>query len=157
MRRPLLLLRLDILLWPCHGVVHHEVLLLLPGPRHLVPIGDTVQVAMTILTTADACTFETLWSGTDLGRMTESSAPFTLVHAAHRRVGWGWRFPLVPPGSVRTTVKWPPDPPFWRYMMRGMVVLLLLDVMRLMWLRLLLLAVNILLLERSLPHLPTDM
>ena len=118
------------------------MLLLLPGPRHIsaappaeatwiandvsmgvcvVLVGDALVVAVAILTTAVACTFEPLWSGTDLGHMPESSASFVLVHAAYRRVGRGWRFLLVPPSSVRTTIKWPLDPPFGRYMMRGMV------------------------------------
>ena len=87
------------------------MLLLLPGPRHIsaavpveatwianddgmcvcvvVLVGDAVVVAVAILTTAVACTFEPLWSGTDLSHMPESSAPLALVHAAHRRVGRG--------------------------------------------------------------------
>ena len=87
----------------------------------VVRVGDAVVVAVAILTTAVACTFEPLWSGTDLGHMPESSAPLALVHAAHRRVGRGWRFLLVPPSSVGTTIKWPSDPPFGLCMMRGTV------------------------------------
>ena len=82
---------------------------------------DAVVVAVAILTTTVACTFEPLLSGTDLGHMPESSVPLALVHAAHRRVGRGWRFLLVPLSSVRTTIKWPSDPPFGRCMMRGTV------------------------------------
>ena len=120
------------------------MLLLLPGSRHIsaalpveatwiandvgmcvyvVLVGDAVVVAVAILTTAVACTFEPLWSGTDLGHMPESSAPLALAHATHRRVGRGWRFLPVPPCSVSTTIKWPPDPPFGRCMMNGMVML----------------------------------
>ena len=80
----------------------------------VVLVDDAVVVAVAMLTTAIAYTFEPLWSGTDLGHMPESSAPLALVHAAHRRVGRGWRFLLVPPSSVRTTIKWPPDPTFGR-------------------------------------------
>ena len=111
------------------------MLLLLPGPRHIsavppveatwiandvgmcvcvVLVGDAVVVAVAILTTAVACTFKPLWSGTDLGHMPESSAPLALVHAAHRKTGRGWRFLLVPPSSVKITIEWPPDPPFGR-------------------------------------------
>ena len=131
-----------MLLWPWHSAVPHEMLLLLPGSRHIsvappveatwivndvgmcvcvVLVGDAVVVAVAILTTAVAGTFEPLWSGTDLGHIPESSAPLALVHAVHRRVGRGWRFLLVPRSSVRTTIKCPPDPPFVRCMMRGMV------------------------------------
>ena len=68
-------------------------------------VSDAIEVAVAILTTTIACTFEPLWSGTDLDNMPESSAPLALVHAAHRRVGRGWRLPLVPPSSVRITIK----------------------------------------------------
>ena len=86
-----------------------------------VLVGDAVVVAVAILTTAIASTFKPLWSGTDLSHMPKSSAPLALVHAAHRRVGRGWRFLLVPPSSVRATIKWPPDPAFGLCMMKGMV------------------------------------
>ena len=103
-------LLLGLLLWPWHSAVDHELLLLLlPGPRHISAappaeatwitndagmgvfvvcqvglVGDAVVVAVAILTTTVACTFEPLWSGTDLGHMPESSAPLALIHAAHR-------------------------------------------------------------------------
>ena len=79
----------------------------------VVLVGDTVVVAVVILTTVIACTFEPLWSGTDLGHMRESSAPLALVHAAHWRTGRGWRFLLVLPSSVRTTIKCPPRSHIW--------------------------------------------
>ena len=70
----------------------------------VVLVGDAVVVAVAILTTTIVSTFKPLWSGTDLSHMPKSSAPLALVHAAHRRVGRGWRFLLVPPSSVRATM-----------------------------------------------------
>ena len=52
----------------------------------VVLVGDAVVVVVAILTTAVACTFESLWSGTDLGHIPESSASLALIHAAHASV-----------------------------------------------------------------------
>ena len=196
-----MLLLIGPLLWPWHSAVDQELLLLLlPELRHISAappaeatwitndvvmgvfvvcqvgfVSDAVVVAVAILTTTIACTFEPLWSCTDLGHMPESSAPFALVHAAHWRIRRGWRLLLVPPSSVRTRIKWPPDPPFGRCVMRGMMRLsLLLLLLNVLLLIRLLLSINIfllllllllerllphllLLMERLLPHLPTAM
>ena len=121
LRLLLLLLLLGLLLWPWHSTVHYGLLLLLlPGTWHIsaappaeatwiandlnmgvcvVLVGDAVVVAVATLTTAIACTFKPLWSGTDLGHMPKSSAPLALVHAAHRRAGRGgdssWYHPVA--------------------------------------------------------------
>ena len=110
------------------------MLLLLPGPRHIsaappveatwiandvgmclcvVLVGDAVVVAVAILTTAVACTFEPLWSGTDLGHMPESSAPFALDTLPIGELGGVGDFSWYHPVALEPQSNAPPRSPVW--------------------------------------------